>query len=118
LLHWGSTLQIFGCGTDVFLNRLLTKIDHVAGEERLAVLLEMLLIRIEHTIQPWQELLGTVIGVQDDWDTIRRSDSTDICSTSNSTGNRCLLVLVVDTLFTRQELAFCHVYIVCTFPAK
>lgn len=109
LLHWGSTLQVFGCGADVFLDRLLTKIDHVAGEERLAVLLEMLLIRGKHTIQPWQKLLRTVVGVQDDRDTICRSDCTNVGCTSNSTGNRGLLVLVVDTLFTRQQLQFCHV---------
>ena len=74
LLHWSSTLQVLGSGVDVILNSLLTKIDHVAGKQRLAMLLEMLLICIEHTIQPWQKLLGTVIGVQDDRDTICGSD--------------------------------------------
>jgi hypothetical protein len=46
----------------------------VAGEERLAVLLEMLLICVKHAIQPWQKLLSTVIGVQDDRDSICGSD--------------------------------------------
>jgi len=32
LLHWCSTLQIFGSGLDVEFNIVLTEIDHVAGE--------------------------------------------------------------------------------------
>jgi hypothetical protein len=63
LLHWCCTLQVFGSGANVLIDRLLTKIDHVAGEERLAMLLEILLIRIEHTIQPRQKLLGAVISM-------------------------------------------------------
>ncbi len=74
LLHWSSTLEVFGSGANIILNAFLTKIDHVAGEERLAVLLEMLLICVKHAIQPWQKLLSTVIGVQDDRDSICGSD--------------------------------------------
>lgn len=61
LLHGSSTLQVFSSGLDVPLNFFLTEIDHVAGEERFAVLLEVLLISIEHTIEPWEELFGTMI---------------------------------------------------------
>ena len=52
LLHWGSALQVLSSGVDVVLDLLLAQIDHVAGEERLAVLLEVLLVRIHHTVQP------------------------------------------------------------------
>jgi hypothetical protein len=51
------------------------------------MLLEMLFIGIEHTIQPRQKLLGTVIGVQDYRNTVCRSDCTDILGTSNCTSN-------------------------------
>jgi hypothetical protein len=46
----------------------------MAGEERFAVLLEINLISVEKTIQPWQKLLGAMICVQNDGDTIRRSN--------------------------------------------
>jgi hypothetical protein len=35
----------------------------VRGEEGNAVLLEELLLLLEHAIEPWEELLGAVIGV-------------------------------------------------------
>jgi len=38
----------------------------VRGEEGLLVLFEILLISNEHAIEPGEELLGTMIGVQDD----------------------------------------------------
>jgi len=66
LLHWGSTLQVLCRGLDVELDFLFTQIDHVARKQRLAVLLEVLLIRVQKAIQPWEELLGTVIRVEDD----------------------------------------------------
>lgn len=70
LLHWGSALQVLSGGLDVPLNLLLGEIDHVGREQGLAVLGEVLLISIEETIQPWEELLGAVVGVEDDWDAI------------------------------------------------
>jgi hypothetical protein len=76
----------------------------MAGEKRLAVLLEVLLIRVQHTVQPWQKLLGTVVGVQDDWDTVRRRNCADVVGTSDSTGDRSLLILVVDALLRCQEI--------------
>jgi hypothetical protein len=39
------------------------QIDHVGGEEGDAVLLEELLILIDHAIEPGEELLGAVVGV-------------------------------------------------------
>jgi hypothetical protein len=90
----------------------------VAGEERLAVLLEILLVRIKHAIQPRQKLLGTVVGVQDNRDTVGGSDCADVVGTSNCTGNRSLLVLIVDTLLTRQESILTTRDTLCTFPAK
>lgn len=99
----------------------------MAGKEGLAVLLEVLLIGIQKTIQPWEELLGAVISVENlanylvsmvflqvqkpyaqvtaaqigstyNWDAICRSNSTDVLSTSDSTSNRGLLILVCNTL--------------------
>ena len=86
LLHWGSALEVLGSSLDVEVNLLLTEIDHMAREERLSVLLEVLLISVKHAIQPREELLGAIIksvniefqgvlnlpmiSVQDDWNTI------------------------------------------------
>jgi hypothetical protein len=59
----------------------------MAGEKRLAMFLEVFFVFIEETIQPRQKLLGTMVGVENDWDTVGRSDSTDIHCTSNATSN-------------------------------
>ena len=84
LLHWCSTLQVLGSCLNIKVHLFFTQIDHVAREERLAMLLEVFLIGIEKTVQPWQKLLGTVIGVQDDRNAVGRSDRSDILSTSNT----------------------------------
>lgn len=70
MLHWGSALKVFGGGLDVVVNLLLGEIDHVRGEKWLSVLLEVLLIGIKETVQPWKELLGTVISVEHDWNAV------------------------------------------------
>ena len=53
---------------------------------------------LEHAIQPWQQLLGTVIRVEDDGDVVSRSDAPDVVCASDSTHNRGLLGLIVDAL--------------------
>jgi hypothetical protein len=63
LLHWCSALQVFCGGLNVVVDLLFTQIDHVAGEQWLSVFFEVLLVGIEETIQPWEELLGAVVGV-------------------------------------------------------
>lgn len=63
LLHRGGTLEVLGGSLNVEVNLLLRQINHVAGEERLAVGLEVSLISVQKAIQPWEELLCAVIGV-------------------------------------------------------
>ena len=98
LLHGRSPLQVCLGGLYVVLDLLLGQIDHVAGEQGLVVLLEVGLVSVEHAVQPGQELLGAVVGVQDDGDAVCGSDGTDVVSGGNSAGNGGLLVLVVDAL--------------------
>jgi hypothetical protein len=70
----------------------------VRGEERLAVLLVPLLIRVEHSVEPWEQLLGAVVGMENDGDAICRGDGADVVSSRNSTSDGSLLVLVVNAL--------------------
>ena len=98
LLHWGSALEVLSGGLDVVVNLLLGEIDHVGREEWLAVGLEVSLIGIKETIQPWEELLGAVIGVEDDWDAVCWSNGADVLSTSNTSSNGSLLLIVGNTL--------------------
>ena len=99
LLHWRSTLEVLGSGLNVEVDLLLTQIDHVGGEERFAVLLKVSLIGIKKAVQPWEELLGAMVGVKDDWNTIRGSNGANVVGTGNTTGDRCLLLAIGNTLF-------------------
>ena len=72
-------------------------------EKRLALLLEVGLISIEKTIQPRQELLGAVIGVQDDWDTVCWGNGADVVGTSNATGDGGLLLAIGNALLEYQS---------------
>jgi len=87
LLHWSSPLQVFCSCLDIEVDSLFAKIDHVAREEWLAMLLEVLLISIEKAIQPREEFLGTVVGVENDWNAIGRCNGSNIHCTSSTTGN-------------------------------
>jgi hypothetical protein len=70
----------------------------VRAEEGGSVGLEELLILIEHAVQPWQKLLGAVVGVKNDWDAVCGRNGADVVGTSDSTLDRSALVLVVDAL--------------------
>lgn len=98
LLHGSNTLEVGSGGVDVVSDLLLGEINHVGGEEGLAVDLEVGLVGLDHAIEPGKELLGAVVGVKDNGDTVGRGDGTDVVGTSNGTGNGGLLVGVGDTL--------------------
>jgi hypothetical protein len=98
LLHRGSALKVGGGGLDVLFNVLLGQIDHVGREEGLVVQLEVSLIGIEHTVQPREELLGAVVGVEDNGDVIGGGHATDVVGSGNGTSDGSLLAIVGDTL--------------------
>jgi hypothetical protein len=98
LLHGGSALKVGGGGVDVVVDGLLRQINHVGGEEGLVVKLEVSLIGLEHTIQPREELLGAVIGVEDDGDVVGGGHATDVVGSGNGTSNGGLLAFVAHTL--------------------
>lgn len=72
------------------------------------MLLEISLILIKKTIQPRKKLLGAVIGVQDDWDTVYGGHGADEESTGNTTSDRSLLLAVANTLVVQCQ-NFCIV---------
>lgn len=96
--NYTSALEVLGSGGDVELDLLFGKIDHVGGEEGLAMLLEVGLISIKHAVEPWQKLLCAVIGVEHNGDSVCWSNGTDVVSGRNRTSDGSFLVLVVDTL--------------------
>lgn len=98
LLHWGSALEVLSGGLDVVVNLLLGEIDHVGREQWLAVGLEVSLISLEETIQPWEELLGTVIGVENDWNAVCWGNGANVLSTGNTSSDGSLLLVVGNTL--------------------
>jgi len=62
------------------------------------VLFEVLLILVQHSIEPGEEFLGAVVGVQNDRDTVDRSDFADVVGSSNGTSDTSFLVLVCNAL--------------------
>lgn len=60
--------------------------------------LEVALILIEEAVEPREELLGAVIGVEDDGDAVHGGNAADVVGSSNTTGNGRLLAIIADTL--------------------
>jgi hypothetical protein len=70
----------------------------VGGEEGLAVGLEVGLVGVEHAIEPGEELLGAVVGVEDDRDAVCGSKRANVVGSSDGAGNGSALVTVANTL--------------------
>lgn len=60
--------------------------------------LEVGLISIHEAIEPGQELLGAVVGVQNDGDAVGRGNAADVVGSGNTTSNGGSLALVAHTL--------------------
>jgi hypothetical protein len=70
----------------------------VGGEERLAVELEVALILIHHAVEPGEELLGAVVGVENNGNAVGRGNGADVVSSGDGTGNGGGLAIIADTL--------------------
>merc|ERR1712232_495370 len=100
-VHCRHALEVLRADGKVLLIRLLGEVKHVRAEERLTVRLEEGLVCLNQAIEPRQQLLGAVIGVQNHWDTIGRRDVTDVVSADDCSKNRSLQ----DALVVWQALA-------------
>ena len=83
------------------VSRSISEFRRSANLQRDAVFLEELLVLIHHTIEPWEELLGAVVGVEDNGDTVRGSESANVVGSGNGSSNGSLLVAVCDTLTSK-----------------
>jgi len=64
----------------------------VRREEGLPILFEVLLISGQHTIKPGKELLGAVIGVEDDGNAVVGGDGADVKGEGDGSGGAGVLV--------------------------
>lgn len=110
-VRWGGYWQglrredgALGTDIEILVHRLLGQVDHVRREKGLAVSLVVALARLEHTIEPRKQLLGTVVGVEDDGHTVLLRHRTHVECTGDSSGDRSLEVGVVQPL-ARVKLA-------------
>lgn len=99
----GHSLEVLDADLNVLLLALLGQVEHVGGEEGLSVLLEVSLVGLEHAVEPGEELLGAVVRVEDDGDTIVGGDGSDEVGGSGGSGDGGLLVAVGETLSTEES---------------
>lgn len=86
-----TTYQWYAIGLEELLVLIYVKsvyISHISAQRQLT----------EHAVQPWQKLLGAVVGVENNWDAVCGSNSADVVGTGDSTLDGSALVLVVDAL--------------------
>ena len=62
----GHALEVLDASVDVVLLGFFGEIEHVRREERLIVLFEIVLVCVEHAIEPGEKLFGAVIRVEND----------------------------------------------------
>lgn len=65
--------------------------------------LEVALVLIEHAIEPRQELLGTVVGVEDDGDTVDGGNAADVVGSGDGASNGGGLAVVADSLTSEES---------------
>lgn len=71
-------LHVLDADLDVLGEGLLGEVEHVGGEEGLAVGLEVGLVGGYHAVEPGEELLGAVVRVEHNWHTVSLCDVADI----------------------------------------
>mmetsp|Transcript_7207 Transcript_7207/g.17625 ORF Transcript_7207/g.17625 Transcript_7207/m.17625 type:complete len:365 (-) Transcript_7207:37-1131(-) len=81
----GEFLHVFLADANVLFEGFLGKIKHVRGEKRFSVLLVVILVGLEHTVEPREKLLGTVIGMENNRDSVVLGDGTDVHGQGNGT---------------------------------
>mmetsp|Transcript_15328 Transcript_15328/g.28928 ORF Transcript_15328/g.28928 Transcript_15328/m.28928 type:complete len:306 (+) Transcript_15328:496-1413(+) len=100
----GHALQVLLADGDVLLKGLLRQIQHVRREQRLAVLLKVLLVGLHESIEPGQPGLLAVISVEDHRNAVELGDLAHMEGTSHSAGDAGSIISVVRGL-TCNELA-------------
>lgn len=73
-------------------------------EEGDTVLLEVGLVGVEHAVEPGEELVGAVVGVEHDGDTVSGGDGADEVSGGDGTGDRALLLGRVGEALATEEV--------------
>jgi hypothetical protein len=76
----------------------------VRREEGLAELGEVGLVGLEHAVEPGEELLGAVVGVEDNGDVVGGGDGADEVSSRDRASNRASLVLAVGEALAAEEV--------------
>mmetsp|Transcript_26817 Transcript_26817/g.49284 ORF Transcript_26817/g.49284 Transcript_26817/m.49284 type:complete len:265 (-) Transcript_26817:277-1071(-) len=92
------TLQVLLADLNVLLKRLLREINHVRGEERFAMQLKVALVCLHQPIQPRKQVLGAVVGVQDDRNTVLLSKGADMVCARDGARDASMEVAVVQPL--------------------
>ena len=97
-VHLSELLHVLLADANVFLQRLLRQVKHVGREEGLSVLIKVLLVGGNKTIHPRQPSLLTVISVQNNGDSVKLSNLTNVEGTSNTSSDGGGIVGVVGGL--------------------
>jgi hypothetical protein len=88
-------LEVLGGDLHVLLDGLLREVEHVRGEEGFAVLGEVLLVRLEEAVEPGEERLGAVVGVENDGHAVKLGERAHVESARDAAHDRGLLVRLV-----------------------
>jgi hypothetical protein len=62
-LHGSHTFQVIGANFDVFFLGFFRQVEHVRGKERFPILLEVFFVSLQHSIEPREQLFGTMVRV-------------------------------------------------------
>mmetsp|Transcript_13875 Transcript_13875/g.33341 ORF Transcript_13875/g.33341 Transcript_13875/m.33341 type:complete len:389 (+) Transcript_13875:340-1506(+) len=96
----GHAFQVVLADFNIFLNRLFRQVNHVTGEQGFAMILKVTFRSSQEPVNPRQKLLGTVVGVQNDRNSVLLGHSSDVEGPRDGTGDGSFVVCVVQSLAT------------------
>ena len=94
----GKLLHVFLADGNVLLKGLLGKVKHVRREKGLSVLLVVFLVGSKKTINPRQPGLLTVISVENDRDSVKLGNLTDMLGSSDAPSDGSGIIGVISGL--------------------
>ena len=93
-VNLGEFLHVFPADSNVLLKGFLGKVKHVRREKGFSVGSIVFLVGLKKTVHPWQPSLLAMVSVENDGNSVKGSDLTDVLGSGNASSDGGIVVIV------------------------
>ena len=104
-LNLGHAGEILLANLNILFQRLFRKVKHVGAEERLAILGIIFLTGIQKTVNPREEFLGGMVGVNHHGNAVHFRHTVNVHGARDAALDGCLLTIIAQRLASAEHAA-------------